>query len=216
MNKIELSLHIEANYPISGRGSPRKLLHGIGVNDADYTTTPMVNGVRLWDPAYYAWADMLKRAYNRKYHAENQTYIGVTVCEEWHSFSAFREWWLNSHREDWHLDKDLLEVGNREYSPDTCVYVPQWLNNFTSDHGASRGELPIGVSIYKPTWKYRSDCSNPITGKKHHLGLFATPEAAYVAWRRYKLSLAEQLKPEMDSIDHRIHPNVISIIKAAQ
>ena len=216
MNSIELSRFIEANYPANKTSiTLRKPLCGVGVNDADYTTTPTINGVRLWDPAYRAWFAMMRRAYDTKFHAVNPTYVGVTVCEKWHSFSAFRAWWLDNHREDWHLDKDLLLVGNREYAPDACIYVQQWLNTFTVDCGASRGDLPIGVRLDTRRGKYQSRCCNPITGKQHDLGGFTTPEAAHSAWLTYKLQLADQLKPEMDAIDHRIYPNVISIIMAA-
>ena len=214
MNKIELSLHLEANYPISGRGRPRKLLHGVGANDAHYATQPRVNGVPLCDPACQSWVNMLKRAYNRKYHAANQTYIGVTVCEEWHSFSAFREWWLANYREGWQLDKDMLSVGNREYGPSACIYVPRWLNSFTTDSGALRGEFPIGVYLDRRRGKYQARCGNPITGKQHKLGYFTNPEAGHEAWLKRKLSLAAQLKQEMDDIDKRIYPNVVTIIKA--
>lgn len=216
MNKIELSLWIEANYPICGRGSNRKLLRGIGVNDAEYMTTPMVNGAQLWDPAYRAWFSMLRRAYNQQCHAAQPTYSDVTVCKEWHLFSAFRAWWLANYRDGYSLDKDLLVVGNREYGPGKCIYVPQWLNTFTVDSGASRGELPIGVCLHNQTGKYKSQCCNPITGKNIGLGYFSTPEAANEAWRRYKLELAAQLKQEMDAIDLRIYHNVVTIIKAAR
>ena len=217
MNKIELSIWIEANYPANAKSiAKRKPLHGVGVNDAHYATQPMVNGVMLCDPAYRAWAGMLERAYSERFHKKQPTYVGVTVCEYWHSFSAFREWWLENYREGFQCDKDLLAIGNREYSPWSCLYIPGWLNKFTTDRGALRGELPIGVSFCKQTGRYRSHCRNPITGKEHSLGYFNTPEAAHDAWLRYKLSLADQLKPDMDAIDHRIHPNVISIIKAAQ
>ena len=215
MTNVELSLFIEANYPISGTGRPRKPLYGVGVNDAEYMTTPTVNGVKLWDPAYMAWYGMLTRAYDPKYHARHPTYSDITVCSEWHSFRAFRAWWLANYREDWQLDKDLLTAGNREYGPDACIYIPGWLNSFTVDCGASRGELPIGVSIYKQTGKYKSRCCNPITGKQRYLGLFTEPEAAHDAWLKCKLSLAEQLKPDMDAIDPRIYNNAVSIIKAA-
>lgn len=215
MNKVELSLFIEANYPTSGTGRPRKPLYGVGVNDASYVTTPFINGVRLREPAYRAWGNILKRAYDHEFHAVNPTYIGVTVCEDWILFSAFREWWLANYRDDWQLDKDLLSPGNREYVPDSCIYVPQWLNTFTTDCGASRGEFPIGVSFCNQTGKYRSNCSNPLTGKQHSLGRFATPASAHDAWLTYKLSLADQLKPEMDAIDGRIYKNVVKIIKAA-
>ena len=216
MTNIELSLFIEANYPLNKKSmAKRKQIFGIGTNDAHYITKPTVDGVRLLDPAYIAWAGMLKRAYDPKYHAICPTYVGVTVCKEWHSFSAFRAWWLANYREGWQLDKDLLAVGNKEYGPDACVYITSRLNAFTTDHGSSRGEFPIGVSIHNKTGKYQSRCRNPITGKKRWLGLFTTPEAAHDAWLNYKLALADQLKPEMDTIDQRIHPNVASIIKAA-
>lgn len=215
MTSVELSLWIEQNYPATATSiSQRKPRYGVGVNDASYITTPTVNGARLWDPAYLAWVGMLERAYSERYHAIYPTYVGVTVCDEWHSFSAFREWWLNSHREDWQLDKDLLMVGNKEYSPDACIYVPRWLNNFTTDSGASRGELPVGVYLCKQTGKYKSQCCNPITGKQRNLGRFSTPKAAHDTWLNYKLELADQLKPEMDAIDKRIYPNVVTIIKA--
>ena len=217
MNKVQLSLWIEANYPATATSiSLRKPRFGVGLNDADYITTPSVNGIRLLDPAYSAWANMLVRSYDPKFHEKQPTYVGVTVCEDWHSFSAFRTWWLANHRDGFSLDKDLLTPGNREYSPWSCIYIPQWLNNLTTDNGAGRGELPIGVCIRKQTGLYQSNCRNPITGKLHTIGLFKTPEAAYVAWRRYKLSLADQLKPEMDAIDQRIYQNVVTIIKAAR
>ena len=216
MNKIELSLHLEASYPISGRGRPRKPVYGIGLHDADYVTAPMVNGVMLWDPAYRAWGNMLRRAYDPKFHALNPTYSDVTVCKDWHSFSAFRAWGLDNYRDGWHLDKDLLVVGNREYAPDACSYIPSWINTFTTDRGALRGELPIGVCLDKRSGKYQSECCNPITGKKHHLGLFTTAEDANEAWLSYKLALADQLKPAMDAIDMRIYHNVLTIIRAAE
>ena len=215
MTNIELSLFIEANYPATAISiAGRKPRYGVGANDAHYATHPIVNDKQIVDPAYRAWANMLKRAYNPKFHAVKPTYSDVTVCKEWHSFRAFRAWWLENYREGWHLDKDLLASGNREYAPDACVYVPQWINKFTLACGASRGELPIGVSIHKQTGKYRSDCRNPFTGKQHDLGYFTTPDAAHEAWLKYKLELAAQLKPEMDAIDKRIYPNVVTIIKA--
>lgn len=216
MNKVELSLWIEANYPSTATSvAQRKPMCGVVVNDAHYMTTPTVDGSTLWDPAYRAWVNMLQRAYNQKYHAAHPTYVGVTVCKEWHSFIAFRNWWLDNYREGFSLDKDLLVEGNREYGPSACMYAPQWLNTFTIDCGAVRGEFPIGVSLHKQTGLYQSHCCNPITGKQHKLGYFTTPEAAHDAWFKYKLALADQLKLAMDSVDHRIYPNVVTIIKAA-
>ena len=217
MTNVKLSLWIEANYPATAMSTaPRKPLFGVGVNDAHYATQPIVNGKQIKDPAYRSWVNMLKRACYQKYHEAHPTYSDVTVCKEWHSFSAFRAWWLDNHRDGLNLDKDLLVVGNREYSPWSCLYIPQWLNKFTTDSGASRGELPIGVSLYKPTGKYQSHCCNPITGNRRRLGYFTTPEAARSAWLKCKLEIADQLKPAMDAVDQRIYPNVVTIIIAAE
>ena len=213
MTSIELSRFIEANYPANKTSiTLRKPRYGVGINDAHYATQPVVNGKQFADPAYMAWFNMLQRAYSEQYHEKQPTYSGVTVCKDWHSFSAFRAWWLGNYREGWQLDKDILAPGNREYGPDSCVYVPRWLNAFTADSGASRGEFPIGVSLYKPTGKYQSNCRNPITGKQHKLGLFTTPEEASEAWLTFKLALADRLKKEMDRIDKRIYNNVLAII----
>lgn len=217
MTNIELSLHIETNYPRNKSSiAMRKPVCGIGVNDADYVTTPLVNGVMLCDPAYKAWGGMLARAYSKPTQSRQPTYVGVTVCKEWYSFSVFRTWWLANYKEGSSLDKDLLIVGNREYAPYSCIYVPQWLNTFTIDCGAVRGEFPIGVSLHKPTGKYTARCRNPKTGKRHCLGSFTSPEEAHEAWLKRKLELAAQLKPEMDAIDQRIYNNVVTIIRAAE
>lgn len=216
MTNVELSLWIEENYPANkASASVRNHVLGVGVNDASYVTKPMVGGRQLLDPSYQSWSSMLKRAYSEKTQSRQPTYVGVTVCEDWHLFSAFRAWWLDHYREGFSLDKDLLSVGNREYGPDSCIYVPQWLNSFTIDCGASRGELPIGVCLDKWRVKFMSYCKNPTTGKQHHLGVFATADEAHNEWLRYKLELAGKLKPEMDAIDTRIYPNVVTIIKAA-
>lgn len=159
---------------------------------------------------------MLARAYCKKYHVTHPTYSDVTVCKEWHSFSVFRTWWLANYREGWQLDKDLLVVGNREYGPDACIYIPQIINAFTIVREAARGDLPIGVHLDKTRGSYQACCNNPITGKNHKIGRFTTPDGAHDAWLKYKLALADQLKPEMDSVDKRIYKNVIAIIKAAK
>lgn len=217
MTKVELSLFIEESYPANKMSiAMRKPMCGVGVNDADYMTTPRVNGVKLWDPAYRAWVNMLQRAYDPKFHATHQTYIGVTVCEEWHSFSAFRAWWLSRSVDGWQLDKDLLVYGNKQYGPDNCVFVPNWLNSFTVDRGASRGRWPIGVSFHAYSGLYTARCSNPITGEVSFLGYFRLAESAYQSWVEKKLRLADELRNLMDAIDHRIYKNVVSIIKSSK
>ena len=97
-------------------------------------------------------------------------------------------------QQDWRdkcLDKDIIVPGSKLYSPDTCAFVLNATNLFVTASDASRGDYPIGVSLFKRTGKYRAQCGNPFTGKNEHLGLFSTPEEAHEAWRKRKHELAQ-------------------------
>lgn len=192
-----------------------RLVYGFGVNDSDYPIARVINGSLARCKAYDTWKDLIRRCYSEKHQKKWPTYIGVTVCDEWQSFMAFREWWLENHVDGWHLDKDLL-TDNRQYSPENCIYVPAWLNTFTVDRNAVRGEFPIGVDYNKASKSFRSRCRNPIDGSREEITGFKTPEAAHLAWRARKLEYAVQMKNEMDAIDERIYPRVVEIISRAK
>lgn len=181
----------------------RKLVRGVGINDADYVvkeweTIGYVNGKRkrklIWFcPFYRTWNHMLMRCYSTKYQELHPTYKGCSVTDEWLTFSNFRAWMETQDFEGMQLDKDLLFEGNKVYSPETCVFVTQTVNLFTTDRGASRGEFLIGVSWYKRDGKFLAHCSNPFTKKKEHLGLFTSEQEAHEAWLKRKLELAHEL-----------------------
>jgi hypothetical protein len=101
----------------------RKSIFGVGINNADYITQPCAGKFRLTDPAYKAWKLMMSRCYNGKVHGVRPTYIRATVCEEWREFMTFRAWWISNHIDGFHLDKDLLLAGNKEYSPNKCIFM---------------------------------------------------------------------------------------------
>ena len=162
-----------------------KLVCGVGVNDADYVTQPRdKNGKQRTCPFYKAWCSMLQRAYSPKFHAFCPTYIGVTVCEEWHSFMAFRAWVQTQDWEGKQLDKDILHPGNKVYSPENCIFVTPQINNLLIDGAAARGAYPIGVSWNKRDKKFQAKLN--INGKLKHLGLFTDPHEAHLAWRKAK------------------------------
>ena len=216
MSGKEQTLWLENNVALNRRAeSLRGLVEGVGVNDAPYCTKPRIDGKKVVCPAYSAWQSMLKRSYSNKFHEKNETYKGVSVCEEWRSLMSFRAWWIESQADGWQVDKDLLSDAC-VYSPETCLFVPAWLNTFTIDRGAVRGKYKIGVTFHKGAGKFRALCSNPITKKREHLGYFNTPEAAHLAWRARKLELALELKPRMDEIDPRIYQRVCEIISNAK
>ncbi len=123
-----------------------KLVHGVGVND--YEEAILVNGKNI--DSYSCWSKMLERCYSAKLHFRYPTYIECSVYEEWKYFSNFKQWYDANYRDGFHLDKDILVEGNKVYSPDTCVFVPKYLNLLLNDHGRARGDLPLGITACKP------------------------------------------------------------------
>lgn len=172
--------------PATTTGRPRSPLYGVGINDSDYQTQPTVDGKRMCCPAYQAWRAMLQRVYDPKALARRPTYKGVSVCEEWLTFSNFRRWLLQQH--DWQnrtVEKDLIEPGNRVYSPATCMMAPHSVNTLFLCRGKkSNFSLPVGVCPSKG----RYIAQLRIHGKNICLGYFATPDEAGAAYRNAKLT----------------------------
>jgi hypothetical protein len=101
---------------------------------------------------YKVWTDMLKRVYSKKYHELKPTYIGISLCEEWHNFQNFTEWWEENYKEymiGWHLDKDIICPKCKVYSPGTCAILPNEINGMFISSKSYRGDLPIGVTKHK-------------------------------------------------------------------
>jgi len=184
----------------------QKLVFGVGINDAGYVvkkweTLGYVNGKQkrrlVWECPYYrTWKEMLRRCYSAKLQERHPTYKGCSVSEEWLRFSNFRSWMVEQDFEEMQLDKDILFSGNKVYSEETCVFVSKVVNMFTTDSGASRGELLIGVCWHKGEGKFQSRCCNPFTKKQEHLGLFTCELEAHQAWLKRKLELAHLLAAE--------------------
>lgn len=216
MSGKEQTLWLEVNKPASNSSISKRIpIHGVGINDAGYMVRLALEGKRIMCPAYSAWSSIMARAYSEKLHGWNGSYVGVIVNDEWHRFSSFRAWWLKNQTDGYALDKDILTNG-REYGEESCVFIPQWLNNFTVFQRKNRGDAPIGVTFAINEGKYKAQCSNPISGKNEHLGYFSDKFLGFLAWRDRKLEIALLLKDSMDSIDLRIYPRVVEIINNAK
>ena len=187
---------------------PKKLVYGVGTNDADYVVEKReeigcIDGKRkqklVWIcPYYLAWRNMIERCYSTKLQERYPTYKNCTVSDEWLKFSNFKDWMVEQDWEGKQLDKDLLFEGNEIYSADTCVFVTQAVNKFTTDSKASRGKLLIGVSWHKGASRFQSNCSNPFTKKLEYLGRFDSEQEAHKAWAKRKLELAHLLAAEQE------------------
>jgi len=164
--------------------SARKPVFGVGINDSDYVTTEVVNGKSRQCATYSRWHSMLRRAYCSKYIGDHPTYSEVFVCTEWLVFSVFAKWCEDNYVDGYELDKDIKVKGNKIYSPETCLFIPNEVNKLFTDRASKRGSLPIGVSFDNETKKYRAHVGS--SGKRKHLGRFDNKELASKAYKNGK------------------------------
>lgn len=168
----------------------RGVLYGVAINDSKTPVreTVQVNGktVEVWGcPFYKVWVQMLVRCYSQSYKKKYKYDYSPTVCSEWLNFSVFREW---MQLQDWsgkQLDKDILIPGNKHYSPETCVFVPQELNKFFNLHRNRKSATLTGVTKNCRGSRYTACITRD--GKTNSLGGFATELEAHHAWIREKI-----------------------------
>lgn len=161
---------------------------GVGINDANYSVNPSGGDKCVF---YIKWARMLYRCYSESHHRVHPSYSGVTVCEDWLTFSKFKAW---MELQDWQgkeLDKDILCPGNKVYGPENCAFVSHAVNAFVLERARDRGLWPVGVYFDREKNKYRAHMN--LDGRQKKLGRFNTPEQAHLAWAVAKRELLETL-----------------------
>ena len=144
---------------------------------------------------YKIWLGIKDRCKN-----PTKFYDGVSLSEEWQIFDNFKLWYVEElklydqkHRNNLHVDKDLLYYNNKVYSKETCLLLPQRVNNFLTTRKNFRGEYPLGVTLEycctngEP--RYKAMISTNSHGK--YLGLFSTITEAHRAWQKEKIKQAE-------------------------
>jgi len=156
----------------------RSRVCGVGINDV-YMDGMLVSQTHQ----YQTWVSMLGRCYSAAYLAENPTYQGCSVDHEWLRFSRFKQWMDSKRWEGLALDKDLKIPGNKIYSSNACLFIPQWVNSLLSSLSPQKRALPTGVNMNKGRFaaKYKS------FGKTIHIGLFGNAEDAHIAYRVHRL-----------------------------
>lgn len=153
---------------------------------------------------YRTWNNMLYRCYSEEYKLAHETYIDVKVCEEWLNFQVFSLWYEENYyeieNENMQLDKDILHKGNKIYSPNTCVFVPQRINKLFTKNNKIRNELPIGVHFNKRSGNYKTECSVYDNEKKikriKRLGCYNTPKEAFKVYKQFKEQYIKQVADE--------------------
>ena len=178
----------------------RKPIHGVGINDADYMVHNKLGVKYVPCPYYTTWKSMIERSYSKRFQEIRPTYIGCSVTKEWLIFSNFRVWMKTQDWQGRQLDKDILVLGNKEYSPDTCIFVSGAINNLLTDSAAARGDLPLGVHLDKCSGMYVSMCH--AGGSQEYLGKFITVDEAEYTYCIFKLDLIKKAAQEEEAVNN--------------
>jgi hypothetical protein len=150
---------------------------------------------------YIYWISLFSRCYGESELLKRPRYKDCTICEEWHNFQNFAEWFDNNYyeidNEKMCLDKDILVKGNKVYSPDTCIFVPDRINCLFVKSNNVRGDYPIGVSKSRNTTNKHFLCRCNTLDKSVYLGHYQTPEEAfYKGYKPFKEQYIKQVANE--------------------
>ena len=158
---------------------------------------------------------MLRRCYNSE-EPRYQSYgaQGVKVCDTWHNFQNFCQWYEDNIPHGYDLDKDLIGDG-KIYSPETCIGLPCSFNTFLS-----RSSKPRIKSSHS---KYRLDIWRREGGKLvGHYCLSSDYEYLVGRWKEHVKCSARRLLigvPDKEMIlallNHRLEVTCRALIASA-
>ena len=183
----------------------------VGVGIVGDTYESMVGGRKVNE--YKVWHGMLIRCYDSKHHIRQPTYKQCEVSENFKYYPYFYEWANNQigfnsvddKGQKFQLDKDLLVKGNKVYSEDVCIFIPQEINSVVSKCDAVRGDSPVGVTYDKKCGKFISRVRLR-DSKRVHVGCFDNEIDAFHAYKEAKeLYIKEVADKWKDKIDIRAY-----------
>lgn len=137
---------------------------------------------------YLTWTNMLKRAYDDKTKDVQPSYKSSKVCDEWLNFQNFAKW-CNSQEffnakdakgRSYQLDKDLIVLGSKTYSPESCCFIPQSLNLAVSKRISNR-KHPTGVRFDDKVGKFSASLTK--FSSRVSLGYFDNKQEAFLAFK---------------------------------
>lgn len=170
-------------------------------------------------PEYQQWSSMRRRCRKNSVTAlQLPTYKDCHYSPEWESFETWLEWarqqvgFLNkdTNGKVWHLDKDVVVLGNKVYSADTCVFLPHQLNTFFVPNESVAGGLPVGVTSHPSGGGFRARITTR-SSKSTSLGVHGSAEAAHAAYREAKLCEAKYLASVYEGkVDDRVIQSLLT------
>ena len=171
-----------------------KSVYGVGfIGDGKYSnkTHPKI---------YAEWIDLIRRCFDKDFKNKYTTYKDCILEDYLLCFQNFAKWYEENYYEVegeiMALDKDILFKGNKIYSRDTIMFVPQRINTLFVKSNAIRGEYPIGVTYSKNEDKLKVSCK--VNGKTVGLGTFKPNqvEEAFQCYKQFKENYIKQVADE--------------------
>ncbi|AUR91525.1 AP2/ERF domain protein [Vibrio phage 1.161.O._10N.261.48.C5] len=191
---------------VSDKLSPT--VYGVGV-------LGLVEGAVVGVKSYKIWHAMIQRCYSEKANTRlrSRTYDDVSVCEEWLLYTNFRDWFDKNYIEGYCMDKDLTILGCRQYSPDSCSFIPNDINCLLLKSDKNRGEFPLGVHLDTESGRYVAQISIKKNGrtKRKWLGYHSTPEEAFDVYKSFKedwIKIVAGVSYENGEISKTIYENL--------
>lgn len=158
---------------------------------------------------YEVWRGVILRCYDSK----AKTYKGygskgVVVCNEWHNFQNFADWYTKQpmYGKGYHLDKDLLNNGANEYSPDNCTFVSPAINSLFT------GGFKTVVYQRRSKWVVQlqmgEKCSNG-NKRQSYFGEYTDKQEALEVYFKHKIAhVIKVANQEKDNLDERVYRNL--------
>lgn len=149
----------------------------------------------------------------------NTSYKSVRIDDRWLRFSNFKKWYDKHYPYEleeeygikFEIDKDLLSDGDKIYSPETCIFLPNKVNNFLANKMTNNTSGHTGVIWHKQVKKWRARINDFHTHKKKSLGLFVNIEDASEAYKVARENEALKVKEYMTMLGYE--QNIIDKIK---
>jgi len=157
---------------------------------------------------YETWIRMMGRCYNQN----NKSYkFNNTVCERWHNYCNFHndykkllgyEDMINNSNVKFSLDKDFIKEGNKIYSFETCIIIPQELNTFIFSIPSNKRKYKFeGIYLRGDSFRSSVRCDK----KTLHLITTKNPVLAHsIYWDKKLNILNEKLYTDFDFLDMEI------------
>ena len=156
--------------------------------------------------SYRIWVGILDRVFDGKL----KSYDKVSISDEWLSYENFEIWYnkniYNIGNEKMCIDKDILSNENKIYSEDTCIIIPERINNMLIDFYNKE----TGLTYRDRVKKYEVSCRD-FDGKKKYLGYYENKDDAILVYRKFKINtIIEVINSYKDKLPKNIYDLIIN------